>query len=280
MHFDNNVSLIYLCNADNSIINNVTMHEGGQRDNGIVIHNSHNTKVVENICEKQASPGIYSVSSNNNFFKENLCIFNSVGISISYSNDNLVQYNQFDWNRFGMLVYKSNLSIINNTINSNEEEGIWMRGCKFSSITANNVSFNSYRRGHGIYALVTDESQFIYNQFINNSNYGLFLDRYSDNNTIHHNRFIYNNIGGESQALDHGKNNTWHDVNTLEGNYWNEWDSRKPYPIIGGADAEDMYPLNESFERISFSTAGVIVSVIIISTLSIILKKKKKKEVK
>jgi len=171
------------------------------------------------------------------------------------------------------------LSIINNTINSSEEHGIILSSCKLSNISANNISFNGYRKGEGVYASYTDQSLFTYNLFINNTGYGLFLDSSSDNNTIHHNRFVYNKVGGESQALDNGKNNLWYYEETKEGNYWNDWNSEKPYPIIGGADAEDKYPLNESFERISFNTAGVIVSLIVISTISIKLKKKKKKMV-
>ena len=252
----------------------ITFFEGTY---GIFLQNSNNTIVVENICEKQDMHGIISNFSKNNLIERNYCILNSVGIDISYSTDDLVQYNQVEQNRFGILGFKSRFSIINNTANSNEEHGIGLQYCTLTNVTANNISFNGYRKGYGLYGNVADMCEFTYNQFINNTDYGLFLDRYSDNNTIHHNRFVYNKVGGESQALDHGKNNTWYDVNALEGNYWNDWDSRKPYPIIGGADAEDKYPLNESFQRISFSTRGAVMTVLVLSTISISLKKKKKK---
>jgi parallel beta-helix repeat protein len=199
--------------------NNCTREKGGitfyEGTIGIFIRNSNNTMVVGNICEKQDMYGIILHSSKNNLFEENSCILNDVGIYVYSSNDGLFQNNQFEWNQFGILTHDSSLSIINNTISFNEVYGIILTGCKLSNITANSICFNGI---WGVVAISTNQSQFTYNHFTNNTEYGLCFDSYSDNNTIHHNRFVYNNVGGESQAQDHGKNNLWYDKEKEEGN--------------------------------------------------------------
>ena len=58
------------------------------------------------------------------------------------------------------------------------------------------------------------------------------------------NIFIDNFIGGTSQALDDGINNTWFDKNTNEGNYWSDWLGVGNYTIDGEANSEDPYPLS------------------------------------
>ena len=59
---------------------------------------------------------------------------------------------------------------------------------------------------------------------------------------VHHNSFRNNNLGGSSQALDSGFDNTWYDYQTFEGNFWNDWVVGS-YSIDGTANAVDPYPL-------------------------------------
>jgi hypothetical protein len=81
---------------------------------------------------------------------------------------------------------------------------------------------------------------------MNNSIYGLYIDSESDNNTVHHNSFIDNNLGGSSQAFDDGTNNTWFDESTLEGNYYSDYSGVGNYSIDGNANSSDTYPLTEN----------------------------------
>ena len=98
----------------------------------------------------------------------------------------------------------------------------------------------------------------INNIFTNNTFYGISLDKDCSNNNINHNSFLSNNLEGTSQAADSGGNNTWYDEEAKKGNFWDDWTSRKPYLIAGGAEAEDKYPLNESLERISFQFFSLV----------------------
>jgi len=80
---------IYITNGATIRRNNCTREYtfGGWMEGtyGIVIQHSDNTKVVENICEKQALLGIYSVFSDNNLFEKNTCILNSDGAGLCIS---------------------------------------------------------------------------------------------------------------------------------------------------------------------------------------------------
>ncbi|MFW9853120.1 MAG: hypothetical protein ACFFDS_09260, partial [Candidatus Thorarchaeota archaeon] len=64
------------------------------------------------------------------------------------------------------------------------------------------------------------------------------------------NTFSFNNLGEISQAQDNSSNNIWYDINSHEGNFWNEWNSSDPYVIIGSANSTDLYPLDEPINLI------------------------------
>ena len=78
---------------------------------------------------------------------------------------------------------------------------------------------------------------------MDNQNYGIYLDQYCINNEIHRNNFIDNNLGGSSQGFDDGTDNTWYDIITSKGNYWNDWSGSGSYAIDGSANCVDLYPL-------------------------------------
>ena len=78
--------------------------------------------------------------------------------------------------------------------------------------------------------------------FQENVEYGIVL--WGDDNVVHHNTFVDNNIGGSSQAFDGGTNNVWYDISTLEGNFWSDYDGDGNYTMDGVGTA-DLYPLLE-----------------------------------
>lgn len=101
----------------------------------------------------------------------------------------------------------------------------------------------------GIYLENSDYCVITYNLLEENEIYGIFLDPDSDDNIIHHNNFVYNNLGGIfgsfSQACDHGTSNTWYDTETHEGNFWSNWSGIGSYVVAGMASASDSHPLDE-----------------------------------
>ena len=84
------------------------------------------------------------------------------------------------------------------------------------------------------------------NLFANNTLHGLFLRYATNNNTVHHNAFVDNNINEDSQAKDDGEGNLWYEVSSEEGNYWSNIGLNYTYMIDGAANSTDPYPLYES----------------------------------
>ena len=62
----------------------------------------------------------------------------------------------------------------------------------------------------------------------------------SDNNIIYHNSFV---DGGK--ASDCGTNNVWYDVETNEGNFWEDYSGTGEYTIDTYSNSTDPYPLEE-----------------------------------
>lgn len=141
------------------------------------------------------------------------------------------------------MVYCSS-SLIQSTVSSNNKHfGINLVGC--SNIEIINTSCNS--NYIGILFENADRNELSYNTLVNNTKWGVVLDQYSSNNTVHHNTFLDNNYYyGTAQARDDGKNNTWYDEETLEGNYWSDYFTVVgSYYIDGYANTQDLYPLSE-----------------------------------
>ncbi|MCG3222748.1 MAG: hypothetical protein H7641_15320 [Candidatus Heimdallarchaeota archaeon] len=47
-----------------------------------------------------------------------------------------------------------------------------------------------------------------------------------------------------SQAKDDGNENIWYEVQTSQGNYWEDWGGTGIYEIDGLGGNDDLYPLN------------------------------------
>ena len=91
-----------------------------------------------------------------------------------------------------------------------------------------------------------DYGIYTFNLFENNTNYGIQVeDANCLGNIFHHNAFIDNAAGENSQAYDIGSNSTWYDKATLEGNYYNDYIGTGNYSIDGGLFF-DLYPLGSS----------------------------------
>ncbi len=109
----------------------------------------------------------------------------------------------------------------------------------------------------GIYLENSDFCVVTYNLLEENRLFGVFLDSDCDENIIHHNNFVDNNLGGifgiTSQACDHGTTNTWYDTETLVGNYWSDWSGTGNYLIGGEAGVSDPFPQSEFLNPPIFS---------------------------
>lgn len=115
-------------------------------------------------------------------------------------------------------------------------------------ITVDNNTFTN--NNYGLY-MENSNSCLIYHNTFEDSNYeGVFLNSDTNNNILHHNKFINNNGGASLQARDDGIGNIWYEEATKLGNYWDNWtDSKTVVPILGSANNEDPYPLDEDLTR-------------------------------
>ncbi len=143
-----------------------------------------------------------------------------------------------DYRGISISGFSDSFTVSNNTCNNNWE-GISLSSSS-SSTVANNTCNNNY---YGIYLYLSAFCVVAYNLLQENEGYGVYLNYYSDNNIIHHNTFVDNNLGGTSQAYDRGLTNTWYDTSTNKGNYWSDWSGSGSYSVDGSAGAVDLYPL-------------------------------------
>ena len=268
---------------------------------GIELYQSLNAIITENRCTDN-SYGIQLIDSDYALLEENICNENKYGFyftssaklqilnnTLNFNENGIVGYDLFDSavmnnycqdnNEIGIdIAYSSDVIIENNNCQNNKHSGFILSACSNSIVTKNTCKYN--RRGIRlgcIFFPATDEivptssCLITFNIFQQNVEYGVTIGEYegvfSYNITIHHNSFIGNNREGTSQGYDEGRDNFWFDKDKQEGNYWSEWDSKKPYIIDGIANSTDLYPLNENLETINFEFVMFIPSFILVVIL-------------
>ncbi len=152
-----------------------------------------------------------------------------------------VTYVNNTFHNHGLSFYGSNLEFKNNKFIS----------CTYVSLkSGENITFCYNLLENTSLGLETHYSYIHHNTFQDTNDYAIHIScwYYGDDNktfnSIHHNNFI-NNIDpeGSSQAYDQAANNTWYDPDTLEGNYWSNYNGTGYYYIDGPANAFDPYPL-------------------------------------
>ncbi len=233
---------LYSCTYS-SIINN-TCSNG---DVGILLYYSSSSTVINNTCSNNNDVGILLYYSSSSTVINNTCNNGYIGISLYYSSSSTVSNNTCSNNLEGLLLSSSISSTIsNNTCSNNDYGGINLHRSGSSTIFNNTCSNNTQ---YSIWFSSSDFCVVTYNLLKENEGYGIYIESSSDNNHIHHNTFLDNNLVGTSQAYDDGNNNIWCDVITNEGNFWSDWSGTGYYYIDGSAGAFDLYPLDEVFEH-------------------------------
>lgn len=156
-----------------------------------------------------------------------------------------------------------------------------------NNIIENNVIIASNYQGINIRN--SNYNEITYNRVENSQQHGLAFVGFSHTNEIHHNTFINNSkvevytIDGErtgtimSQGYDEGSANTWYNEDGKYGNHWSDLEGRKTYPIDGPAEAEDIYPLELTYnESVFIPLVTFLLSFTSISCLLIVLTKRRK----
>ncbi|NPD89010.1 MAG: right-handed parallel beta-helix repeat-containing protein [Asgard group archaeon] len=196
------------------------------------------------------------------------------------SRNTIIKDNLF-WSRYScdsIVLFSCKKTVIrNNTCKSSTKnygpDGIKFFNSNWTVIEGNWIFKNSF----GIFVAESSNCTITYNVIENNSAYGIYMRDHSDDNLIHHNSFIHNNYGGDSQALDKGSNNTWFDPLTKEGNYWSDYDGEGNYSIASSAKSKDPYPLNEDLDRIHKTDFQFVIFPLFLIVISLTIRRKKRK---
>ena len=247
----------------------------------LILVNCINMTVRDQILNN-ATIGLSLFSCTSSVIINNTCNHNWGGIWLGYSGSSIIENNTCNhnngYNNYGIYLYSSGSSTVaNNTCDNNDWDGIRFTSSGSSTVANNTCNHNSY----GIYLYNSDFCVVTYNLLQENEFYGVSLISHSDNNLIHHNTFVDNNLGGTSQALDDCTNNYWYDPEVKEGNYWSDWSGRGDYYIDGSAGTEDRYPLDEpaeySTDENQLDFTFILLIVVVTLLLTRIISKKKKK---
>ena len=131
------------------------------------------------------------------------------------------------------------VTIENNSVTNNGDDGIYLIRVKNSVLLNNSISTNAY--GIRLYS--------------------------SSNNLIHHNNFK-NNLN--YNAYDNGESNSWDNGYPSGGNYWEDYNGEDvdndgfgdtPYNISGTAGAQDQYPLMEPWNNADPDTTAPVITI-------------------
>jgi nitrous oxidase accessory protein NosD len=191
---------------------------------GMVIRDAPNNgvKIVKNNMDRNGLSGFYMAD---------------------YYNDYLLDNNSFSYNHeFGIFLPGGSHEITHNEIIGNGGDGIRMPSGN-NEVMWNNISLNG---GNGLD--IRGGSNYIHNNSIAlNSDYGIFIDRYLQENRLMDN-YLISNSGPLGQVLDLNGNNFWDDGK--RGNFWSDHQSPDADEngivddplVLPGPNVVDRYP--------------------------------------
>ncbi len=190
----NGSNTVITVNANNVNISHFTIKNRNASVNSSLIHiNGDHSIITDNILSK-GYHGVLLDNSNNHLIYDNIIRDNAGdGIRLNQSNDNVnISYNTILRNKNGITSYSSQRNrIYNNEIMNNNQNGIFLnRTCQNNIIIDNNASKNG---NHGIYLNDYSNHQTITsNEIYYNNNSGLVLENCSTNYYINDNKVIGN----------------------------------------------------------------------------------------
>ena len=168
-NYVNNKPLIYLEDESDIIIenagqvllvrcDNITVQEQDLSDtfSGIMLTDTHNCLISDNIFDSNKKYGILLTQSNNNNISRNEISDNPYGITLHISDENMI---------FG------------NSVNSNNDIGIHLLGSNYTFVSYNIIEKN----GQGVFINMASNNDFHYNNFLKNEQHAYFHESSSNN---------------------------------------------------------------------------------------------------
>jgi len=137
------LSELVLCNADNSVIKNVSIIGSSTRSNNAVYVSRTNDSILNNISSSNNRNGIILFSSFNNTISNSFLNMNGeAGIQLSQSGNNTILNNTVNLNNYGIWLFNSkNNHILNNTGDNNGNYGLFINTAQS---TGNSVIGNRF----------------------------------------------------------------------------------------------------------------------------------------
>jgi len=246
-------------------ITNVTINDTLR---AIYVRGCDNTTITETYCRNSSSYNALTLDRSADSMVDGLEVVGGDGMEIAYLSDRTTIVNStFTDCGEGLLVYADDVLLENVNFTGcrygpflQSGDGAIVRNCYIEDSTdhqlyvrsSNATIENCTMRGgaeHGMLFQQNGHNATVkYNDFIDNTLYGIYIVDPAHNNTFHNNRFIGN--GGSTQASDNGPDNTWDDG--VIGNNWSTYTGRDmdgddigdtPYSIAGSSSSEDRYPI-------------------------------------
>jgi len=181
-------------NAESVNISHFTITNGNTSANHSIIQINRGRSIITDNIISQGYHGVILNNSNNHLIYDNIIQNNAGdGIRLNHSDNNInISYNTITKNRNGIYFTSSDGNkVYHNEIYNNDKNGIFLNStCQNNIIRNNNVSENG---NHGIYLNDYSNYQIIsYNDIFYNDNSGLVLENCSMNFHINNNHIIGN----------------------------------------------------------------------------------------
>ena len=245
----NDAGFYLTSSSNNTLTANIATNN---RDGFSLWYSSSNNTLTNNTAINIAITGIghgfgLDSSCNDNILTNNIATNNRDGFSLMSScSSNFLINNKATQNSYNGFSLSSSS---NNTFTNNDATQSIYNGFSLSSSSNNNVfTNNTALNNRDGFSLSSSSSNVLTNNIVKtNAIYGITIKTGSKTNTIHWNKFIYNNYQtGSSQGYDDGMNNIF------AQNYWNDYTTPDqdndgivdiPYQLDGSAVNRDFTPV-------------------------------------
>ena len=182
---------LYLDSSYYNQISNNTFNYNAKH--GITIYNSYSNTIDNNICSMNEYNGIYInwLCDGNNIVR-NRCLNNNYGIYLYGAEKNHISNNILNSNNDGLHILSSRSNeLIYNTCNNNSRAGIYLSRSSSNNITNNVCKHNYY---YGINLIYSQRNVIDCNTVILNAVAGIYLEEFSNDNSIVHNNCLNTNV--------------------------------------------------------------------------------------
>ncbi len=174
-------------------------------DDGMYLHDSPNSTVRDNTVEHNTETGLsVGGTSYNSLIADNKVSGNGIGVSVGKSDDSRVVDNTIQNNNGNGLFIspgqtpsanKLNITVANNRVHSNEDDGVYLHFASNNLLTHNTISQNN---GSGVVLHGSNDTvgetlgdannnTVAHNEIVNNHEAPIIDDQYSHYNTIYNN---------------------------------------------------------------------------------------------